>query len=100
MEGSVIRKRQCKEGELAMSRKKAVIAIEFDDSEDHIADCGDLATVAEAVFRRAGFKGLDVTVYATPEALVKDSEEGYGIFADGNGSEELPVVEERSRPAV
>jgi len=85
-----------------MAKKKAIIAIEFEDDEDDIMDCSDLATVATIALERSGFKGLDVTVYSTPEALAADSADGYGPFAAGreDAPEALPLAQEASVPSA
>lgn len=66
-----------------MTKKMAVIAIEFDDPEGSYLDGTDLATDVEMILGQAGFKGLDVTVYPTPAELAADTADGVGIFAEG-----------------
>ena len=88
---------ECATERLATARLKenGYIAVEFDDEENQVGDCSELALVVEIALLRAGFTGLDVTVYSNPEALAMDAAEGYGIFAAGreDDAEPLPLAE-------
>lgn len=71
-----------------MTRKMAVIAVEFDDPEGNFEDASDLATYVSTL---DGLKNLNVLVYSSPAALVVDSAEGFGIFAEGREDGATPI---------
>lgn len=74
-----------------MAKKMAVVTIEFDDPEDSIETCSDLATDIEVMLGRTWMKNADVTVYSTPEDLALDTAEGLSIYADCRPDRANPV---------
>ena len=84
-----------------MTKKMAVIAVEFDDPEGNFGDVVDFATYAEIVLGRQ-LKDLDLTVYATPEDLVSDAKLGIGVFAENreNAGEPLKPVTTNAATSV
>lgn len=72
-----------------MTRKMAVIAVEFDDDEENFENASDLASYVEV--HLSGLNKIDVTVYATPEALVEDSQDGFGIYAFDRENPATPI---------
>lgn len=72
-----------------MTRKMAVIAIEFDDDEENYENASDLAEFVES--HLSGLNKINVNVYATPEALVEDSRDGFGIYAYDRENSATPI---------
>lgn len=82
-----------------MTKKKALVLVEFDDPEDDFTDTTHFAQYIAAV--TGELKGGDVTVYANPGDLMADIDKGYSIFAPGNSDAvELPVEAETSTGSV
>jgi hypothetical protein len=71
-----------------MTKKMALIAVEFDDPDNNFEDASDLATFVDGLLSQR-LTGVDVTVYSTPEAVLADTNDGVGIFAkDRSGAAE------------
>lgn len=65
-----------------MTKKMALIAVEFDDADNNFEDASDLATYVDGLLSKE-LQGVDVTVYSSPEAALADANDGLGIFAKG-----------------
>jgi len=73
-----------------MTKKMALIAVEFDDPDNNFEDASDLATFVGGVLGK-DLKGLDVTVYSSPQALVEDAKDGHGIYANDRTDGGVPI---------
>lgn len=73
-----------------MTKKMALIAVEFDDADNNFEDASDLATYVDGLLSK-DLKGVDVTVYSSPEAALEDSKDGLGIFATARTEGRTPI---------